>query len=180
MAKKASSGVPGAGRGGVVPPEKYRFKPGNPGGPGRKTAGATLQEWANIFAEKNLTELQLRKIWKDKKAPWTKRAAALQILFALSLADLADFSDLLEGTVTVRQLRDAGVDTSMIKKAKSRTTTRPDGETTTEREVELHDRVSDAFDRVCDRTHGRPKQALDVTTTLPASVEIITPPLPHE
>jgi hypothetical protein len=152
------------------PPRYSRFKPGQSGNPsGRpKSAGLRMVEWLNQFASGNFTERQLRAIVTDWQSPWAKRSAALRALRTLEISDLADFQELIDGSLDLAGLKAKGVDTSSIKRFKRRTRTAPreDGtlETIVETEIELHDRSGAEFDRLMDRTLGRPKQGVDVTS----------------
>jgi len=153
---------------GTPPPVEYQFKPGQSGNPaGRKTAGASLQEWLNRLAEQDLTEAALRRIARDEKLGWTKRAAAERILRLLEAGDLADFAGLLSGEHKLEDLRGLGINTEVVKKFKQKTRKQVTGvgeerqvEEIIEREIELHDRAGADFDRICDRTEGRPRQSV--------------------
>jgi hypothetical protein len=150
---------------GTAPPVEYQFKPGESGNPrGRQSAGLSLKEWINAFATRELTAEQIRRIARDPKAPWTKRAAAERVLRTLEHGDLAEMEALLDGRQTLQELQAAGVNTEVIKKVKVRRKTLfSDGAAVgeeVEREVELHDRAGEDFDRICDRTEGRPKQSV--------------------
>lgn len=167
------------------PPPEHRFKPGQSGNPkGRApNAGATLREWINQLAAKDLTEQQLRRTARDPKAPWTKRAAAERVLRTLEHGDLADMQEFLDGEKNLVDLRNMGINTEVIKRSKARRRTCTDKagnvEVTVERELELHDRAGGDFDRVSDRTDGRPTQHAIVDVNLPTAVSIITP-LTHD
>jgi hypothetical protein len=149
---------------GTPPPVEYQFKPGQSGNPmGRPSAGATVREWINGMQHK--TEAELRRVATSPAAPCLKRAAAQILLRALEAGDLADFEPLLDGRQSLRELRDAGVNTEVVKKFKQKTrkVAAEDGdgvEEVVEREIELHDRAGEAFDRICDRTEGRPRQSV--------------------
>jgi hypothetical protein len=140
---------------GVAPPLETRWKPGQSGNPTGKprSAGYTLREWINRFAEDGHTEDELRKIARGKANPWPMRAAAERVLRAIESADLADFEELVEGTKRLTQLRSEGVNTAVVKKIK------PCGERGFE--IELHDRSGVDFDRIIDRTDGRPTTAVE-------------------
>src|SRR5687767_3433843 len=116
------------------------LKPARPGEvrnpAGRKTAGATIKEHLNALAERNLTAKQLRVIARDDRQAWTRRAAAERILRTLETGDLADMEGLLNGSMSLAELRTAGVNTEVIKKVKVRVRTLENGSTETEREVE--------------------------------------------
>lgn len=161
---------PGASpRNGVVPPAEHRIPKGTTLNPrGCVTAGATLRQQLNALAQAGLTEKQLRNIAGNKSIAWTRRSAAKQILLSMEVSDIADMEPLLNGAVSLEQLRKKGVDTSRIKKIKVRTRTLYEGDeetgTEVEREVELHNRATDVFGVICDQTEGRPKQTLDVTS----------------
>lgn len=154
-------------RKGEFPSRKDQFPPGVSGNPnGRKTAGASLCEWLNSFAEQELTEADLRVIARDVKAPWTKRAAAERVLRTMEAGDVADMGPLLDGSMSPEQLREAGINTAVIKKIKTKTRTLYRGNEAegveVEREVELHDRAGVDFDRIADRTAGKPINRVDV------------------
>lgn len=135
---------------------------------GRPPAGASLKEWLNVYAAAGMTEDELRTIARDKTAPWAKRAAANRALRTVEAPDLADFGDFMAGTADLEALRTKGIDTAIIKRVKERRTTLRMREGSTEetvtREVELFDRAGEEFDRICDRTDGKPKQSMDVTS----------------
>lgn len=146
---------------------------------GRKpSAGLSVREWVNSMQD--WEEADLRKVCFDRKLPWTKRLAAKRMLHAIENPDLADFNDYLEGGVDLIDLRDKGIDTALVKKAKVKTRTiERDGAepiVEVEREIELHERSADDFDRLLDQTAGKPIQpvALDAAVT---SVEIAIPGL---
>lgn len=159
----------GAGRGGNVPPPEHRWQPGQSGNPkGRPTAGASLREWLNVFADAAMTERQLADVARDPDAPWAKRAAAQRALRTIQMPDLADFEPYAKGDVSLQDLRAAGIDTSMLKKAKVKNrkvfSGGPDDapEELVEREIELKDPAGEEFDRIADRTEGRPTQRVDL------------------
>jgi hypothetical protein len=155
---------PGSGNGGIIPPVEHRFKPGQCANPlGRKTAGATIREWCNILAEQELTETEIRRIARDVRLPWPKRAAAERILRTLEYGDIGEMEKLLNGEVTLEELKKTGINTEVIKRVKTKRRTLPNnGGEEIEREIELHDRAGGEFDRICDRTEGKPRQTVDV------------------
>lgn len=165
---KTPAAPPGAGNGGVVPPPEHRWKPGQSGNPAGRppNAGASLREWVNTFAAKGLSRKQIEAIARDDSVPWPKQAAAIRVLRTTEAGDLADMQPFLDGDASLDQLRERGVATAVVKKAKQRTRTVTDDagrtETTVEREIELHDRSGEDFDRVSDRTEGKPTQRVDV------------------
>lgn len=128
-----------------------------------------MKEWLNTFCAQGLTEPDLRAIAKDKSVPWAKRAAAERALRTIEAPDLADFEDFVSGSVSLEDLRAKGIDTGVIKKVKERrqvTRSVESGkalEETVTREIELHDRAGEDFDRVSDRTDGKPAQSKTVT-----------------
>lgn len=111
-----------------------------------------------------LTERSLRAISKDHRVGSNKRTAAQRLLRMMECGDLADMQGLCDGSQTLAELRESGVNTEVVKKVKTRTRSlMENGETVgveVEREVELHDRSGDEFDRVMDRTKGRPRQEI--------------------
>src|SRR5688500_7113469 len=110
MPKRNTSHEPGTGNGGIVPPVEYRFQPGTSGNSkGRRNAGATIADWMNALAAKELTEADLRKIHGDPKQPQTRRIAAERLLHSLS-PDMADYEPYLDGTMTLAELKASGVD----------------------------------------------------------------------
>jgi hypothetical protein len=114
---------------------------------------------------------------RDPKAPQPKRAAAQQMLHA-RMPQMADYENLVNGTKTVTELAAEGIDTSLIKKLKVRQELDREGNVTAvTRELELHNLAGEALDRICDRTDGKPTQALDVQSTpvMPTTVTFITP-----
>ena len=154
------------------------WAPGVSGNPaGRMTGGATVAEWVNVLID--TPEDALRRLARDKAASPAKRGAAVRILRMIEDGDLADFVELAEGTATIADLRKRGVPTHLVKKLKvrQRMLQDPDGNPVTEttREIELHDRSGDDFDRILDRTVGRPRQAVQVEHAMPMAVEIVTP-----
>lgn len=161
---------------GEFPSRKDQFPPGTTGNPkGRPTAGATMIEWANVLTDpaRPALEPELRRIEADPNQPPTKRAAALWVLSLIDRPNLTDYEPLLKGAVGLDELRKSGVDTRHIKKLKQKSRrevvgTNPDDspieEDVIEREIELHDRIGEAFDRIADRTHGRPRQQVDLTS----------------
>jgi len=129
------------------------WKPGQSGNPaGRPSAGSSVREWINTLAHK--TEAEWRKIASNTKEIGVKRMAAIQLLRAVEIPDMADYED-----GTLAELRERGVNTTAIKKLKI---VKPK-KGAARREIELYDRVGDALDRIMDRTEGKPKQSVDVT-----------------
>ena len=140
------------------------WPPGVSGNPaGRKTAGAYIKEWINILANCEISEL--RKLAHDQSIPAAKQIAAQRLYRAAEDPDLADFETLTDGTQNPSDLRRQGVDTSVIRKCKSKRRTIPNGDDTPiveiEMEIELHNRGGEEFDRVMENTHGKPGLAPD-------------------
>jgi len=69
------------------------------------------------------------------------------------------------------------VDTAIVKKLKERQEYNAKGElVAVTRDLELHNLPGEEFDRVPDRTYGRPTQKIDLDANpLPPVVQIITP-----
>lgn len=161
--------------------KQFQWKPGESGNPkGRTSAGASLKEHVNSLFEADLTEDELRKIAKDRKAGVQRRSAANRLLNLMERGDLADVEAFLDGSKTLDQLRTDGVYTDTIKKAKvSKKTFKTEGGDDVEvesREIEFHDRSGEEFDRISDRTDGRPTQSVDLNNTgMPQVVQVITP-----
>jgi hypothetical protein len=151
----ADQANPQAGRGGVIPPPEHQFKPGQSGNPAGRppNAGATLREHINDLAHADLTEDELRRVARDKRLPWTRRAAAERILRTIESGDIADYEPILKGQKSPAELRSEGVNTEMIKKIKP-----------TEHgiEIELHDRAGEDFDRIIGHTDGKPTQRVEM------------------
>ncbi len=153
-------------------------KPGEIRNPkGRPTAGASVKEWINIYAERDLLEEDLRKISRDPQKGWAERAAAERMVRSLEQPDMADFEPLLDGQMSLRELRAQGQDTATIKKVKSRKRTIPQKEgdpvEEVEREIELHDRAGEEMDRILDRTEGKPMQEIASKDGQPLVVQIV-------
>lgn len=160
------AGKRGAGRGGN-PPIQHQFKPGQSGNPaGRPAAGASLREWVNTFDQKKLSRQQLLAIARDDSQPFARQAAAIRCLRTTENPNMADFEPLLRGTQTLEELAKAGVDTSLVKRIKERRKAVVEDDEhiadEIERDIELHDRGGEEFDRICDRTDGKPRQVVDV------------------
>jgi hypothetical protein len=115
----------------------------------------------------DLTEEDLRRIGRNRKETSARRSAAERVLRLMEAPDLADFAGLLRGENNLEDLRAMGVNTEAVKKFKQKTRRVPIGEGETEevieREIELYDRAGSDFDRVLDRTAGKPAQAIQIT-----------------
>lgn len=135
------------------------WQPGESGNPkGRPATGAVLAELIDTLTDLRPTEAELRAIANNQNEEAPRRVAARRYLLMLEHGDLADFGDVLSGEKTLEQLRAEGVSTDIVKKCKTKTRTMEDGTVEVEREIELHDRSGEEFDRVSDRTAGKPSQ----------------------
>ena len=122
----------------------------------------------HINAMVDLTEEELRKVARSKKNPWSQRTAAERMLRTMEASDIADFAGLLRGENNIEDLRAMGINTEVVKKFKQKTRIIPTGEgketeEVIDREIEFHDRAGEDFDRLLDRTNGRPTQAVEVS-----------------
>lgn len=134
---------------------------GNPAG--RRTAGANVTEEMNSLSARRVTPAQLRKIVDDPKTDYNRYLAALRMLRSIENPNMARYEAYLEGKDSLEDLEGKGIDTTLVKKAKI-TVVESESSTTTRREIELHDRSLAEAEFVCDRTEGRPKQALEVSS----------------
>lgn len=153
---------------GTTPPVEHRFTKDNKAGGGRKpNAGNTIKECINSLSAKGLTRSELATIARSNVRPSTEVIAAGRLLEAMERPDLADFTELVSGEKTLRQVRDDGIDTAVLKKVKetSRYVPSGDGEYDREvtREVEAHDRSRAASVALLEQTDGKPSQTIDIT-----------------
>jgi hypothetical protein len=155
-----------------------RFLTGNKLSPGRKSAGASIREWLTVLSAKDLDETGLRAIARGGKEPVPKRIAAKRLLAALEAPDLADIEPVLNGSATLAQLRDAGVDTSVVKRLKVKRAATEFGEAV-EVEAELHDRSLKETSWIADNTDGKPMQSVKVEANLPQQIVFVTPLTRH-
>lgn len=153
--------------------------------PARKTVGAAIKVWMNHFSTQDLSSQEVAEIYRDEKAPLTKRLAAKRLMRAMEDPDMADYEPVLEGEISLRDLRASGVDTTLVKKMKIRekTTTGEDGGETREvtRELDLHDRSLDEVRTIMDYTEGRPAQQIAVSgavTIAAVAIEFVGSGLP--
>jgi hypothetical protein len=154
---------------GVVPPPEHRWRPGQSGNPrGRPRAAGSVRDQLNAMVSAGLTEDQVRRIFRNSRSRWPRRAAALILLRLVESGDVADFEPLLSGETTLEQLRKSGVNTEVVKRFRQ-------GKRTAS--IELHDRSREAFKFIMDRTEGRPARAPTVgaESGIPTSVHMILP-----
>lgn len=84
-------------RSGVVPPPKYRFKPGESGNPkGRPAAGLSIIERINLMAE--WSRKRVLGVANDAKAPMSWRIAARRLLEAAKVGGGWDFDRICDRT----------------------------------------------------------------------------------
>lgn len=172
--------VPGANGGTLTP-----FRPGQSGNPkGRPPAGLSLREKCNDFVSQGLTAKQLRVIARDESAPIADRGAANRLLRLAESPDLSDFEPFFKGDKSLSELRDAGINTEVVKKRKSKTRQVQVGdgvfETEIEREIELYDRGRDEFKLVADQTAGQTDAPINVQGDLNITeIKVIVPGLPR-
>lgn len=158
------------GRGGVIPPIATRWKPGEAVvGAGRPpNAGRSLKEHINLLAHKQLSYEDLVKIGRSKTRPALEVIAANRLLSAMERPDMSDYEPLLDGQMSIRELKASGVDTVGLKKVKQKTRSVPDGDGghihEVEREIELHDRSREESMFVTEQTDGKPSQSVDVNS----------------
>jgi hypothetical protein len=161
------------------PPAAYRFQRGRSGNPtGRpRSGGSSVIEFINAMCAAELTESDLRAIAQDPDEKCARRSAAIRMIRTLENGDIADFWPLLTGRESLESLRASGVNTDAIRRFKYRRIPIKGGFVEV-CEIELFDRSGKDFDRVCDRTNGRPKHAVA------AAVEVCRafdePPEPSE
>jgi hypothetical protein len=144
----------------VNPKSLENLKPWGPGESplgGRQTAGATIREWINTLSGQKLSTQQLRALSVDESIDYNKQLAALHMATGTERASLARYEPWLQGEKTLQDLEADGVDVRQIKKAKI-------GDKGG-REIELHDRAGEAFDRIVEHTDGQAPQSgkLEVT-----------------
>ena len=138
MPPRPQDARPGAHGGGWIKP----WKPGQSGNPaGRKRAGASELDWINIlFQDDDLTESDLRKIVADDTVPTAKRLAARTILLMMAPCTVADFAPWLNGEKSMEELKRAGVDIGVVKRAVERRVSRHLGDPeVVSREIVMHD-----------------------------------------
>jgi hypothetical protein len=76
-----------------VVPAHYRWKPSHSGNPKRRPrAGALIREYVNAMVASDLTEDELRRLARNPRGPWPRRAAAERVLRMLEYGDIAALS----------------------------------------------------------------------------------------
>jgi hypothetical protein len=143
--------VPGRNGGTLTP-----YPKGKSGFAGKhNTAGAIIKNYFNGLARRKVSSVRLRTIIADEGKPHLLRSAAEQLLHSRSATTLADFDPWIKGDKSLTELRDAGIDVSLVKSA----SVSKDGI----RRIELHDRAGQNMDRMMDQTTSRPKTEVSVT-----------------
>ena len=136
-----------------------------------KNVGLTIIENLNTWADRRLVRRDLENIARSNDATFSEVIGAVQALHASEYTDMADFEELCEDGMTLKKLRDLGVNTAAVKKLRVKTTSRTthDGETIVEttKEVELHERATESFREIMDRTNGKAIQQMTVENVAP-------------
>lgn len=144
------------------------IKPGEIRNPkGRMTLGAYKKEHWNSLAEDfrrgELTHDELRRI-SESDPNTIRRAAALHLLRDAENPNMADYEGVLDGQLSLAELRAKGIDTAQVKKCKTKRREIPQGDNPpvveVEREIELHDRSRESAKLVLDYTDGSPHQTI--------------------
>ncbi len=152
--------IPQPHGGSLMPPPK----PGEIRNPtGRRTLGAFVKDCFNQLALQQPNRRKLVAMIRDEETPSNMRIAAVRYLRMQEHADLADFEEVVDGNMKLRELRDTGIDTAVVKKIKRKVKRYKQNEQEieeVENEIELHDRSGQDFDRVLDRTDGKPEQVV--------------------
>lgn len=132
--------------------------------------GKNLMQRVNTLSDRGHTRPELRAMASSNRLDHRTNAAAIVLLRLSEYVDLADFDEYLEGTKTLKQLREMGINTDAVKKAKTtkRTITQANGDviTTIEREVQLRDTVGGWIDRALNRTEGLPTHRVEFDGSL--------------
>lgn len=139
---------------------------------GRKVLGAYITECKNSLGDKlskgEIGWNDIREMARSGKGNW--RPAAVQMIQSVELPRMADYEPLLDGEMDARGLEKSGVDTTAIKKMKLKRREIPQDNDDPpiveyEREIELHNRSGEAFDRIMDRTVGKPAQSVTIQSS---------------
>lgn len=167
-----------AGRPFIVPKQGGKLYPVQKGekrnAPGRRTFGTYVKEHINSMAcqldNGNLTWADIAT--KAKTGEGNERIAAVQLMQMVERADMADYEPAINGEKTLKEIREDGINTALIKRVRQRriTTTDEKGNQVVEitRDLELHDRAGEAFTRLLDQTDGKPGQAPTVEVNVQA------------
>lgn len=161
--------------------------PGKPG-PGRpKNAGLSIKEWMNCLAASRISDAELYRIAKGQRQIRAKRIAAGRLIQASQLPDMADFDKFFEGE-KLTQLRKKGVDTTVVKKHKTREI--PQGNDKNgnplppiiEHEIELKDAGLANTEHVVEQTDGKPAITMQGPGGNPvvAGVLVLPPEMPPQ
>lgn len=150
MDEQGNESVPTPMVKGEFPSKANQFKRGQMGNPTGSTnpTKIAITKAMHAMGAADLTEEELRMVAKDRNIGFIRRAAANQLLRIMERPDLADYEGWLQGQADLRDLRNDGHDTSLIKKAKVKHRMTPGGEEFVEREIELHDRAGESWDRL--------------------------------
>lgn len=123
-----------------------------PGQSGRTyTLGAEMLNLMHSWRKK--TPADMHRILASPESTLAMRGAAIRLLQLAERPDMAQFEAYIDGQKNLDQLAKSGVDTGQIKRLRR---------SKEAREIELHDRSGEEFDRAVDRTHGKPMQAIRV------------------
>jgi hypothetical protein len=158
--------IPGAGKGGIVPPPEHRFKPGNAGG-GRKSIGASVREWLSALDGEPRDVLE--RIARSRVEPASRVMAAQALLRAIDRADPEEFEDVIGGKRTLKELRAAGVPTRGIKRMKLNAAGGLD--------IELRSDERDDAAFIVDHTDGKAIQRIATDSPPMLAVQISVPGL---
>lgn len=153
-----------------------RWMPGESGNPkGRKSLGAYVSECINALATEQPSVEECRKRLRGKEISSNMRIALVRYVRMMEHPDVADFEPVLDGQKSLRELRTEGVDTAVVRKVKTKKRYIPNGDDPpveeVEREIELYDRSGQEFDRVLDRTDGKPHESQEIEVNVTVAAE---------
>jgi hypothetical protein len=146
-------------------------------GPG-ESAGAIFRRYVDILCQMGLTREQLQKVATDPLTPQPIQVAAIFHLQSAEYPDLATFEPYLNGTKSLAQLREEGVSTSAVKKAKAKTVADDNGNPVVTREIELFDRNREAADLIIRHTAGELPREINHNINQPM-VQVVRIELPE-